>query len=92
MRSRVGVGGGDRLDDRRRRRLVRVAHAEVDEVGAARPGVGLELVEPGEDVGRQVGQPAGRNQSRRIGGRRLFIGAVVRRGAVLVMERVEIDM
>jgi hypothetical protein len=36
------------------RRLVRVAHAEVDDVVAGRPPRGLELVDLGEDVGRQA--------------------------------------
>ena len=62
VRPGVGVRVGDRLDDRGGRRLIRVAHAEVDEVGATRPGFGLELVEPGENVGGKVGQPPCWNQ------------------------------
>ena len=72
--ARIGEGVGNGLDDRRGRRLVRIPHPEVDEVGATGAGVGFELVEPGEDVGGKVGQPPGWNQfSWR--GRRLFVGA-----------------
>ena len=49
--------GGDRVNDRRRRRLIGIPHAEVDEIGAAAAGVGLECIEPRKDVLRQIGQP-----------------------------------
>ena len=57
MCSRVVKRGGDRVDDRRWRGLIGVPHAEVDEIGAAAAGVGLERIEPRKDVLRQIGQP-----------------------------------
>ena len=57
---RIAVGArlGDRLDqlvdDVLRRRHVRIAHAEVDDVGAPRAGGGLEAVDLREDIGRQA--------------------------------------
>ena len=54
----VGVGLGRDLgqlvDDVLRRRAVGIAHAEVDDVLAARPRRGLHRVDLGEDVGRQA--------------------------------------
>ena len=42
------------VDDVRRRRQVGIAHAEVDDVGAARARCRLQPVDLGEDVGRQT--------------------------------------
>ena len=52
------LGGLDELvDDVLGRRHVRIAHAEVDHVLAARPRLRLEVVDDGEDVGRQALDP-----------------------------------
>ena len=51
-----GLGGdlGQLGDDMRRRRAVGIAHAEIDDVLAARAGRRLHRVDLGEDVGRQA--------------------------------------
>ena len=46
-------GLGQLLDDMRRRRQVGIAHAEVDDVGAAGPGARLQPVDLLEDIRRQ---------------------------------------
>ena len=45
------------LDDRRRRRLVGIAHAEVDDVAPGRPGLRLHRVDLAEHVRRQAADP-----------------------------------
>ena len=51
----VAAGGLDQLfDDVFRRRLIGIAHAEVDDVLAARARLGLQIVDDVEDVGRQA--------------------------------------
>ncbi len=51
-------GFDDRLDqlvdDMLRRRQVGIAHAEIDDIGAARSRIGLEAVHFREDIGRQA--------------------------------------
>ena len=60
LRRRIAVGarladGLDELvDDMLRRRQIGVAHAEIDNVGAAGARLGLELVDLLEDIGRQA--------------------------------------
>ena len=60
LRGRIAVGArlADRLDElvdhMLRRRQVRVAHAEIDDVGAGGASLGLELVDLLEDVRRQA--------------------------------------
>ena len=59
--TRIGVAVGARilhrldqlLDDMGRRRAVRIAHAEIDDVFARRAGAHLHLVDLGEDIRRQ---------------------------------------
>ena len=59
-RRRIAVGARHRdrldqlLDDMRRRRHVRIAHAEIDDVGAARARLRLQPVDLLENVGRQA--------------------------------------
>ena len=53
------IGGG--------RRLIRIAHAEVDEVGAARAGSALSSSSQAKTYVRQVGQPPCWNQLGRLG-------------------------
>ena len=45
------------VDDVLRRGLVRVAHAQVDDVLSLRPRLRLEVVDDGEDVGRKTLDP-----------------------------------
>ena len=58
-RRRIAVGAriahdlAQLVDDRLRRRQVGIAHAEIDDVGAARAGAGLQPVDLLEDVRRQ---------------------------------------
>jgi len=75
MVSRISKSRRDGVDDGRRSGLIRIAHAEVDEIGTATSRVCLELVQPREDVLRQVRQSTARNELRRTG--RLDIGEFV---------------
>jgi hypothetical protein len=54
VRLRIADGLDELLDDVRRRRHVRIAHAEVDDVPALGASLGLELVDALEDVGRKA--------------------------------------
>ena len=54
MRARLGDRLDQLVDDVLRRRQVRVAHAEIDDVGAARACRRLQPVDLGEHVGRQA--------------------------------------
>src|SRR5450631_4124325 len=54
MRPRLADRLDQLVDDVLRRRQVRIAHAEVDDVGAARTRRSLQPVHLGEDVGRQT--------------------------------------
>ena len=54
MRARLGDRLDQLVDDVLRRRQVGIAHAEIDDVGAARAGRRLQPVDLGEDVGRQT--------------------------------------
>ena len=54
MRARVARHLGQLLDHMRGRRPVRIAHAEIDDVLAARPRRRLHRIDLGEDVGRQA--------------------------------------
>ena len=53
MRARVAHHFAQLVDDRLGRRQVGIAHAEIDDVGAARAGAGLQPVDLLEDVGRK---------------------------------------
>ena len=55
---------GELLDDGSRRRDVRVAEAEVDDVAALAPQPPLQLVDGGEDVRRQVADAAELHRAR----------------------------
>ena len=57
MRLAVAHGLDELVDDVLGRGAVGVAHAEIDDVAAGRPGRGLHLVDLGEDVGRQPPDP-----------------------------------
>ncbi len=54
MRARIARDLGELVDDMGRRRAVGIAHAEIDNVLAARARGGLHRVHFGEDVGRQA--------------------------------------
>ena len=54
MRARIAGDLGELLDDMGGRRAVGIAHAEIDDVLAARAGGRLHRVHLGEDVGRQA--------------------------------------
>ena len=61
---RVSIGGRDGVHDGLRRRLIRIPHAEVDEISPFLPSLGLELVKPRKDVFREIREPARRDQAR----------------------------
>ncbi len=54
MRARLGDGLDQLVDDVLRRRQVGIAHAEIDDVGAACACRCLQPIDLGEDVGRQT--------------------------------------
>ena len=54
VRARLGDRLDQLVDDVLRRRHVGIAHAEIDDVGAARARRRLQPVDLGEDVGRQA--------------------------------------
>ena len=54
MRARVAHDLAQLVDDGLRRRQVGIAHAEIDDVGAARAGAGLQPVDLLEDIGRKA--------------------------------------
>ena len=54
MRARIAGDLGQLLDHMRRRGAIRIAHAEIDNVLAARPGGRLHRIHFGEDIRRQA--------------------------------------